>query len=373
MARALTAVGVHVTVATTDDDGPGRRLNVRKDELVTGGDGVGYIRFRKDTEFYKYSRSLGGWLRRHVGDFDVVHVHALFSHSSVAAARSAYREGVPYVVRPLGVLNHWGMRNRRRALKQLSMRWIESPILRRAAAIHFTSECEREEAIASEPAILNARSEIIPLPIEVAENASCSPALLLAKFPQARGRDVVLFLSRLSEKKGIELLLAAFNQLRQERANAILVIAGDGEPEYAASLRRLVHELGLADAVIWTGFLAGAAKAAAFGAASAFVLPSYSENFGIAAAEALAAGVPTVLTEGVAISGDVLKAGAGLVVPADAKSIAAAILQLLDDPEASAELGKRGRQLVKECYSHEAIGEALVNLYGSILHCAVPG
>src|SRR2546423_1293778 len=165
-AKAAAARGATITIATTDDDGPGRRLDVPLNQFVAGRGGANYIYFQKTTESYKVSLGLGRWLRSHVADYDVVHLHALFSYSSYAAARAARRAGVPYIVRPLGVLNRWGLENRRRLLKQWSLRLIELPILRGAAAIHYTAEAEREDAADAHPNISSIRAAVIPIPVE---------------------------------------------------------------------------------------------------------------------------------------------------------------------------------------------------------------
>src|SRR6185436_478853 len=124
MSRSLVQAGVAVDVATTDDDGPGKRAAGPLVQRVES-DGYGTFFFPKQTEFYKVSLPLRSWLKQHVADYDLVHIHALFSYSSNCAARLAWRKKVPYIVRPLGVLNRWGIRHRRRGLKALSLRFIE--------------------------------------------------------------------------------------------------------------------------------------------------------------------------------------------------------------------------------------------------------
>ena len=143
MERVLTAEGCNVETVTTDDDGPGLR-NGKGDGNAREENGVTRRYFPKQTEFYKVSLPLARWVKQEVKRFDVVHIHALFSHTSNAAANAARRAGVPYVIRPLGVLNQYGVTQRRTLLKRLSLRWVEQPILRHAAAVHFTLEAERE-------------------------------------------------------------------------------------------------------------------------------------------------------------------------------------------------------------------------------------
>jgi len=366
IASALTQAGIAVTITTTDDDGPGARLNVPIGEKVLTDYGAELFYFRKNTEFYKFSQGLGRWLRERVSEFDLVHIHALFSHSSTTAARSALHRGVPYIIRPLGVLNRWGIENRRRLLKQVSLRLIELPLLRRAAAIHFTSAAERNEAVAIDESLEATRSEIIPLPIrkEIAEGDSNR---FFRRFPQAQGRPLILYLSRIDPKKGVDLLLRAFALARRQRPDALLVIAGAGDRDYMDALRGQSDDADLGPNVVWTGFLEGDDKSAAFAAATMFVLPSYSENFGVAAAEALMAGAATIVTEQVGIAEEILRAEAGWVVASDAMALSDAMVKLLNERETRERLGKRGRMLAENRFSEEVVGRALVQLYDSIL------
>src|ERR1700677_4503086 len=145
MARSLVGHGVQVDVATTNDNGPDNRLDVPLCQRMQR-DGYGVFYFRRQTRFYKASLPLSRWLSAHVADYDLVHIHALFSHASNSAARHAARRGIPYIIRPLGVLNSWGMENRRPLLKTLSFQFVEKSTLLHAAAIHYTSQAEKSEA-----------------------------------------------------------------------------------------------------------------------------------------------------------------------------------------------------------------------------------
>src|ERR1700722_13211406 len=144
LACSQSRTGIETHIATTDDNGPGR-LPVSCGTPVMQ-DGVTYWYFPRQTRFYTFSWPLAAWLARHVREFDLVHIHALFSFATLPAAVLARWYRVPYVVRPLGTLNEWGMKNRRPWIKWLSFRVIESRILKHAALIHYTSEQERREA-----------------------------------------------------------------------------------------------------------------------------------------------------------------------------------------------------------------------------------
>lgn len=325
--------------------------------------------FARNLEPYKISFSLRRWLDRHVHEFDLVHIHALFSFSSWAAARAAQKQNVPYVVRPLGVLNRWGLANRRRFLKQVWLRWIESPILERAAAIHYTSEAERDEAAKVGQHVAELPSFIVPIPISLRKSEASSPMseTFLQNYPKAKNKKIILFLARLDKKKGLDVLIRAFAEVKCEQNDAILMIAGSGAGAFVADLHRQAERLGVADDIIWTGFLSGSQKVAAFSAATIYVLPSYSENFGIAAAEALAFGVPTVLSDQVAIARDAAAANAAVVARPDAMEIAAAIRQLLKDSGRREELGRNAKLFAEGSYSMEQISAQLVSEYRKIL------
>ena len=363
IACALGQAGVHVEIATTDDDGPNRRLNIPLGERVDR-DGYAVRYFRKQTEFYKVSLGFRKWARRHADEYDLLHIHALFSHTSIAAAHAARRARVPYLIRPLGVLNRWGMPNRRRLLKSLSFRFIEQPVLRHAAAIHYTACAEQIEATQSG---VTAPPAVVPLGIDVRQFQNLQgPDRFWMKFPQTRGREFVLFLSRLDAKKGLDLLLPAFAK-RSKFPQVLLVIAGPGEEAYVRNLREQAARLGIADAIVWAGFLDSLDKLAAFAAATLFVLPSHSENFGIALVEALAAGLPCITTTGVAISDHVQRCDAGLVAPCDASAIAVALQRILGDSQLRMRLGANAHRLAAERFSLVTMGLALHGEYQRIL------
>jgi glycosyltransferase involved in cell wall biosynthesis len=359
--RALRMRGVEVETAATDDDGPGVRNGKRCGEALKE-DGVIRRYFPKRLEFYKVSPGFAWWVFRHVRDYEVVHIHALFSFTSVAAAWAARWAGVPYVVRPLGTLNRYGVTQRRPWLKQLSLKLIEGPILRHAAAVHFTADAERQEA---ETLGVPMRGVVVPLGIAPPMPQDASAFLM--RFPQLGQQRIVLFLSRLDPKKNVEGLLRAFRLIGESLPDARLVIAGDGEAGYVAGLKQLAEALGLADRVVWTGFIDGKLKAGALSAAQVFVLPSFSENFGIAAAEALMAGLPCVLGKGVALADEVVQAGAGEATSPEPEAIAQALRSVLADEDRRKEMGRRAAILARERYSLEAMGERLAGVYGELL------
>ncbi|MEC9344711.1 MAG: glycosyltransferase [Pseudomonadota bacterium] len=363
MQRALSAAGADVTVLTTDDDGPGRRdRNLPLGRAVVS-DGADWLYFAKDLDFYTVSLGARRWLRRHAGDFDAVHIHAVFSFTSIVAAQAARRAGVPYIIRPLGVLNRYGMTARRPLLKAISMRLFERRILTGAAAIHFTAKQEAEEA---RHLGLDLRGEILPLAVE--PQPAGDAGRWLALHPHLRDRFRILYLSRLDPKKNLEGLLGAVGRLSGQGRPVALMVCGGGDAAYEASLRDSARRAGAGDAVTWLGHVSGEGKADAMAAADLFVLPSHSENFGIAVVEALSTGLPVVVSRGVGVSDDLERAGAARICDTSAEDIAAKIAVLIDDPDARRTLAKAGAALYRDAYGTERMAERLCDLYRRVVN-----
>jgi glycosyltransferase involved in cell wall biosynthesis len=359
LVEGLAQAGLEIVVATTDDNGLAR-LDVPLCRPVIEN-GVTYWYFPRQTRFYTASWPLAVWLARHVGDYDLVHIHALFSFASLAAAVAAAQRHVPYIVRPLGTLSHYGMRQRRSWRKTLLFHLLDRHAIRGAAAIHFTSEQERLEA-----ADLHVphRPIVIPLPVDLHEaTLNRASGGLRARYPQLVGRTVALFLSRLDPKKGLDLLLPAFAQAHSADPRLALVIAGSGDTPFVAGLKAHAEALGIGSVVVWAGFVEGATKLEALIDADFFVLPSYSENFGIAAVEALAAGLPTILSNQVGIHHEVATAGAGLIVSCAIPPLADAIIRLGGDAALRQTMGRAARQFAESHYNTQAVIGQLTKLY----------
>ncbi|MBM3654045.1 MAG: glycosyltransferase, partial [Alphaproteobacteria bacterium] len=226
MERALAAAGVNVTTATTDDDGPGRRLS--RQEQAAEANGAKRIYFRKCVDFYKIAPGFAPWLWRNAQSFDVIHIHAIFSFASIVAGAIARLRRIPYVVRPLGALSVYGVTQRRPWLKRISLRLIEGPILHGAAYVHCTSQLELDEAQALG---LSFNGGVIPLGVERSFDGRAAQR---AKRAVSDGgpRLTLLYLSRIDRKKNIEGLLDAFASVARQRQDVMLRIAGGGPAEY---------------------------------------------------------------------------------------------------------------------------------------------
>jgi glycosyltransferase involved in cell wall biosynthesis len=271
--------------------------------------------------------------------------------------------GVPYVLRTIGQLDPWSLQ-RSTGRKGLLLRLIERANLEGAAALHFTSEAERREAAALG---LSTPSFVLPLGVEAPPAPAQRSAAATAPPVTPPGPTRFLFLSRLHPKKQLPLLLEALDLLRGRNPAAAwtLAIAGSGEPAYQAELRERARQLGLAERIEWLGFVQGEAKWRELRRADWFVLPSASENFGIAAAEALAAGTPVILSPGVAIAEAVAAAGVGRLTDPNPEALARTLSECLLPP--SVQLREQARHFTADTYGWEPIVRHLREHYAAIL------
>jgi glycosyltransferase involved in cell wall biosynthesis len=186
------------------------------------------------------------------------------------------------------------------------------------------------------------------------------------RFPELTRRRIVLFFGRLSFKKGMDLLAQAFIEVAQQLDDVHLVVAGPDTEGYGVKVREWLRAGGVLEKVTFTGALSGEDRFVALKQAEVFVLPSYTENFGQAVAEAMACAVPVVISDRVNIWPEVKEAGAGLVVSCDAHETAQAILTLLDNPALGKEMGLRGRKFVEEKLTWKMVGQQLLRVYEQV-------
>ena len=300
-------------------------------------------------------------LQRRRSAWDVAHVHGLFNLVSTLGARTARRVRLPLVLRPFGTLSRFTMTHRRSLAKRVYFRLLERGNLAGAGAVHFTSEAERDEA-AWHGVSLEGRGYVIP-----------PPSLVVARPPSRPGQrgDRVLFLSRLHPKKGIELLVDAWPAVRAARPDASLTIAGEGESAYADALRARVMQTSPAPGEVdFPGFVHGGAKSALLASAGVFVLPSQHENFGVAVVEAIAAGVPVVISEGVQLAPWVRQHGLGYVAERTPEALAAAIVRALGDEVLRARCEAHGAELVARSFSARSVGAMLRAMYEDVVSAA---
>ncbi len=296
--------------------------------------------------------------RLRAGGADLVHVHGLLNPISSGAAKAALGSGVPVVIGPFGTMSRYTFGHRRTIAKRMYFRAVDAPNLRRAAALHFTTTAEREEA-RWHGIDFGTRAHVVPPPYRGLRSAEAHPAT---------GAPTVLFLGRLHPVKGVDILLDAWPAVRTRHPGARLIVAGQGTPQYEAELRSRAAALGdESSSVAFPGFVRGAEKVAALAAASVCVLPSLHENFGISVLDSVAAGVPIVVTPGVQLAPWVARREAGLIAERTASAVADAVGRALDDAALRARVARCGATLVDADFAPRTIAPSLRAMYDAAL------
>ena len=364
MVQALRQQGVDAAILTTNDHGPAVDASLPTGRWIQR-QGVPLLAFPRWSPHlaplreFAVSPALVVWLRGHIHRFDLLHVHAIFSFPSTWSMAQARRSGVPYLVRTIGQLSPWSLSQSGRR-KRWMLRLLERRNLEGAAALHFTSCAERDEA-----AGLGLTPPALVLPLGV----RCVPAERPAA-PRSPQGVRFLFLSRLHPKKQLDRLIEALGLLQSRHPGAewSLRIAGRGDPFYEAELRALAARHGIGARCHWLGQVEGAAKDRELVRADWLVLPSAAENFGIAVAEALAAGTPVIVSPQVAVADLVATAGAGLVCPSEPAALAETLATALAG--ASPTLRAAARNLAQQHLGWPAIAAELSSAYAAI--CRIP-
>jgi glycosyltransferase involved in cell wall biosynthesis len=273
---------------------------------------------------------------------------------------------VPYVIRPLGTLDPWSL-GQKRLRKRLLWRLGAKRAFEGAAAVHYTAAQEQRLA---EQFAGPGRGIVVPLGVdeELLELTSATPAFRDSHPSLAKG-PYVLVLGRLHPKKGLELLLDAFLDLTREPAfnGWRLVVAGDGAPEYERRLERFVEERHGAGHVVFTGWLDGAERASALREASIVTLVSHQENFGLSIVEAMACGVPVLVSKHVNLAEEIEAVGAGWVTSLDRATLLGTLRDVLGADDDWARRGQAGRELVRRRFLWPGVAAELVKLYQSIV------
>ncbi|MCI0539120.1 MAG: glycosyltransferase [Verrucomicrobiales bacterium] len=313
MAPALAELGCHVEVLSLDDP---KDAWVKESPVLTHAVGP-------SLGGYRYSSRMIPWLRRNRERYDAISVHGLWNYCSLGAWRVLGRTSTPYFVFPHGMLDPWFKRTYplKHLKKWLYWPWAEYRVLRDARAVCFTSEEERRRARESFW-FYRCREAVVSYGTAApAGDAAEQKERFLERFPLLRGQRVILFLGRIHEKKGCDLLIEAFHRVvsvrGHELANLRLVFAGPDQTGWQAELQQRARVIGMAGRVVWTGMLTGDAKWGALRAAEVFALPSHQENFGVAVAEALACSVPVLISNQVNIWREIEADRAGFAAPDD--------------------------------------------------------
>jgi glycosyltransferase involved in cell wall biosynthesis len=313
------------------------------------------VKLPDDVELIGPEPDLEPWVRR----AGVLHLHGLWQGHTRLGAALARRHRVPYLIAAHGMAEPWALRHKR-LKKAVYTALVEGRNLARASCLHALSRPEvgHLRALAPRAAVCLVPNGVNLEPFDDLP----SRAAFEAEHPELAGRFLALFYGRLHVKKGLDLLATALATLSRSHPDLHLLIAGHDDGARAPFASR-IEALGLSDRVTFLGHLAGASSRMAWGAADAFVLPSYSEGFSMAILEALAARKPVVVTTACHFP-ELAEAGGGIVVEPTAPDVTAGVRDLLDrSAEERAAMAARGRDLVAARYTWSAAAERLESVY----------
>jgi glycosyltransferase involved in cell wall biosynthesis/2-polyprenyl-3-methyl-5-hydroxy-6-metoxy-1,4-benzoquinol methylase len=300
-------------------------------------------------------------LGRRLSTFDVVHIHGLYRFHGLTAALIARAHDIPYVIQAHGSLDAWHRAQKRRA-KDIYHAAVEDRIIEGASAMICTS---RRERASIRRLGYSVPLEVIPIGVDAAGLRSGNE--VIASDAMQVEEPVIAFLGRISEKKGVPLVVEAFRRIAAEFPSARLVVAGPDDEGIGRRLEREIREADPGVSVSFPGLLNGSDKRSLLQRADVLVLPSADESFGLSVAEAMAVGRPVVVSPAVGIEQVVRAAGAGLVVDRDPSSIAEAVGRILREPATAAAMGAAGKRVVDDEFSWPAIAERTEALYASVL------
>ena len=314
---------------------------------------------------YGYTAKLKPWLQAHAHKYDAIIINGIWQYHSFGAWRALKALGIPYYIFTHGMLDPWFKYTYplKHLKKWLYWPWAEYRVLRDAEAVLFT--CEEEKRLASQSFWLYKANGIV-----VNYGTKQSPTdkahfqnIFMIKYPELLGKRIFLFLSRIHEKKACDLLIDAFAKVCTQDPLLHLVMAGPGSEALVTKLKTQAEQLGIAKKITWTGMVQGDDKWAAYHASEAFVLPSHQENFGIVVAEALACGLPVLISDKVNIWREIEADGAG-VVNTDTVDGTVKTLQtwLAFDVEERQKIAKQAKFTFQNRFTIEAMAKSITNV-----------
>ncbi len=319
LAAGLHARGHEVTIATLDAEGvPEEWARANGPRTVTLRSWPGERGFLTPSSARAADRLLQ--------DVDFLHLNEVWELFNVSLARVATRRGVRYCVSPRGSLDDWGF-GRKRFRKRAFHALLSRGMMERADFVHCTAAGERHQSEIWYP---RGRTVVIPNLLDMMPYRQLpGPEHAAGKYGIPMDRPILLYMSRICDKKGLEHIVRAMPSILRERPTALLVIAGSGDPNWESFIRQEISSAGVESSVRFTGFVSGVDKVSMLENASVFLLPSSHENFGNVLFEAAACGVRLVITRHIATWRELNSAGAARLVAQDPAEIAEAVLDEL--------------------------------------------
>ena len=351
LGRHLVRQGHRVSVLTTNANGPNKVLDVTTKQEVEMSGGL-YVRYCRRLVPDSISPMLLRLLPSYIRCADVVHLTGAYSFPTIPTFLACHAMDKPLVWSPRGTLQRWERSFRRPTLKAI-WDWVCRIVIPKKIILHVTSETEAAQSLERFP---GTETALIPNGVEVPKKV---------EHIQTHGVLRLLYLGRIHPKKGIENLLAACRILKGSSGVVwLLSIAGGGGPRYTNHIREGIERLALSKQVTLVGEVVGDAKKKLFEKADVVVVPSFSENFGMVVAEALAHGVPVIVSKGTPWK-RVEEIGCGLWVENDPQSLSDALQQIAQMP--LRRMGSRGRAWMQQEFAWPCMARRMAELYESLV------
>jgi glycosyltransferase involved in cell wall biosynthesis len=366
LCRALARLGHDVHVFTTNVDGDNDSDVPLGSPVNIDGVKVQYFPSKRIRRLY-WSPPMKKVLEKQMQDFNILHLHSIFLWPTWAAARIARKVEKPYIISPRGMLVKELIKRKSTFAKNLWIALIGKKNFQRAAAIHVTTENEKKELERFGfhlPSVF-----IVPNGVDLEETRTSINNVSLSIAQLIRQKPFLLFLGRINWKKGLDRLLPSLTYVPDIR----LVIAGNDEENYKPEIEALAVSHGISDRITFAGPAYRDDKAALLQHASALVLLSYSENFGIVVLEAMAAGCPVVVTPEVGLSDMVRETGSGIVVQGEPDQIGNGIKNLLSNSDLMRRMGENGQKAVEERFTWAIVAGQMERVYQNILGMHIEG
>ena len=355
------------SVKVISSDACKERLKFEESRYDVDIDGIKVDYFKNISNRFKLATMLDTplWaifrIKKQIRDFDVVHVHEHRQTLSIIACYFARRYGIPYVVQAHGSVLPFFQKE---GLKNIFDKVFGFKILHGASKVFALTEVEKEQYL--KMGVEEDRIEIVPLGINIEEYSDLpEEGIFREKFNISKDDKLIIFIGRVHEIKGLDLLIDAFKELADSEDDVKLAIVGPDDG-YMDALNLRIAECDLSDKVIVTGPLYKSEKQEALVDCDLFVMPSKYESFTTSGLEAMACGKPLVLTKNNHIH-DWVDGSVGLACDDDKMSLKDSMAEGLFDEELSKKFGMNGRRLIQEKYNWDMINEQILNIYESII------
>lgn len=366
LSKSLAEAGIKLTLITTNSNGDQGQLPLNVPlETPIAQDSYEIIYFNcSPFRRYKFSLELLNWLKINSKNYDLAHIHALFSPVSTFSARICQQQKLPYILRPLGTLDPKDLR-KKKLLKSLYGNFLEKSNLANSVGVHFTSQTEADVSNTFGAKI---NPIVVPLGVEKQDNLPQINSIR-EKLNINPDKKIVLFMSRIEPKKGLELLIPSLENLLNKGLDFHFILAGSNpqDQEYEAKIKQTIINSELGKITTITGFVSGEFKQQLLQSADLFVLPSYYENFGIAVVEAMAMGLPVVISDQVYIYQEIDKVNAGWICRCNQEDLTEKLRLALSDTEEINIKGNNAQKLVENQYTWKAIARQMITIYEKLI------